>query len=386
MSAPPVEPRSVSLWDVERELSRQMKALQGPDERPVQRARMANLVVYCDSQERAAQLNAEIPDVVAVHPARVLLLVADPQSSATELTTTVLVRPLHIGSHGFGLSEQVTLEAGAGAVHHLPFAVRALLIGDLPTNLWWAAPVPPPFAGPLLYELADHAQQIVYDSMGWRDPARGVAATAGWLDQAERSPSPYPLPPLGGEGRVRGGWRVASDINWRRLKYWRRMLMQALDGAEDRGLFESASEIRVEHGHHAVVQAWMLMSWLTGQLGWTVHAGKVDPGVEMVWRFHGPTGEPLVRIRRVDAGPLEVQRIRIGCRLDGRDAGLNLFVQDGQRLAMQLEGVTEAPRTMTVPPHTPAELVGRQLSDRERDPVFRASMAVAQVMARSLLE
>ena len=53
---------------------------------------------------------------------------------------------------------------------------------------------------------------------------------------------------------------------------------------------------------------------------------------------------------------------------------------------MRVEGTEELPRTMTVPPHSPAELVGRQLSDRERDPVFRASMSVAQVMARSLLE
>ena len=70
-------PRSVPLWQVERELLRQMKELQGPDERPVQRAHMANLVVYCDSQERAAELNREIPEVVSVHPARVLLLIAD---------------------------------------------------------------------------------------------------------------------------------------------------------------------------------------------------------------------------------------------------------------------------------------------------------------------
>jgi len=55
-------------------------------------------------------------------------------------------------------------------------------------------------------------------------------------------------------------------------------------------------------------------------------------------------------------------------------------------LAMRMEGIDEAPRTMTIPPHSPAELVGRQLSDRERDPVFRASMSVAQIMARSLLE
>jgi glucose-6-phosphate dehydrogenase assembly protein OpcA len=365
--------RKVPLGAVERELLRQMHELQGTDERPVQRTRMANLVIYCASQERAAGLNAEIPEVVNVHPARVLLLVADAESSSTELEATVLVRPPRLGSHGFGFSEQVTLTASRGALHHLPFAVRALLIGDLPTNLWWAAPVPPPFAGPILYELAEHAQQIVYDSMGWPDPARGVAATAGWLEQIDST---------GGAGH----WRVASDVNWRRLKYWRRMLTQALEGAEDRGVFESAAEIRVEHGPHAVVQAWMLMSWLTGQLGWKVQTGRVEPGVEMIWRFHGPTGEPLLRIRRADAGPADIQSIRIACRIDQRDSALDLVVQDGQRLAMRIEGIEEAPRTMTIPPHSPAELVGRQLSDRERDPVFRASMSVAQVMARSLLE
>jgi glucose-6-phosphate dehydrogenase assembly protein OpcA len=374
MTEASLAPKQVAPREVEREFLRQMKHLQGPDERPVQRARMANLVIFCTTQERAAQLNHEIPDVVAVHPARVLLLIADEASTSAELTATVSVRPLHAGGNGFNFAEQVTLEVGRGAVHHLPFAVRALLIGDLPTNLWWAAPIPPPFAGPILHELAENAQQIVYDSMGWPDPARGVAATAGWLEQMERADGPG------------GRWRVASDINWRRLKYWRRMLTQSLEAAEDRGLLGSANEIRVEHGPHAVVQAWMLMSWLTGQLGWKVRTGKVEGGVEMAWRFSGPTGEPLVRIHRQEDGRQEIQRIRIGCQLDGRDSALDLFVQDGQRLAARVEGIEEAPRTMTVPPHSPAELVGRQLSDRERDPVFRTSMGVAQVMARSLLE
>jgi len=50
-----------------------------------------------------------------------------------------------------------------------------------------------------------------------------------------------------------------------------------------------------------------------------------------------------------------------------------------------LEGVEGAPRTMTLPPVSAAELVGRQLSDRERDPVFHESMAVAGAMAQSVL-
>ena len=49
--------------DVERELSRQMKALQGKGDEPVQRARMSNLVIFCASRQQgdhiAAQIRAE---------------------------------------------------------------------------------------------------------------------------------------------------------------------------------------------------------------------------------------------------------------------------------------------------------------------------------------
>ncbi len=88
--------------------------------------------------------------------------------------------------------------------------MRRFLIGDLPINLWWSSTVPPPMAGPILFDLAEYAQQIIYDSIGWLDPPRGVAATGVWLEQVERQDA--------------GRWRVASDLNWRRLKYWRRLI------------------------------------------------------------------------------------------------------------------------------------------------------------------
>jgi hypothetical protein len=40
---------------------------------------------------------------------------------------------------------------------------------------------------------------------------------------------------------------------------------------------------------------------------------------------------------------------------------------------------------LLLPELTAAEVIGKQLSDRERDPVFRESMELAQVMAKSLL-
>jgi glucose-6-phosphate dehydrogenase assembly protein OpcA len=266
----------------------------------------------------------------------------------------------------------VTLRARAQALDRLPFAVRTLLIGDLPTNLWWASPQPPPLAGPLLYDLAEYAQQLVYDSLRWTDPHRGVAATASWLERFERRP---------GQGR----WRVASDLNWRRLKYWRRALGQALDPASAPGVLDSIREVLVEHGPHAVTQAWQLVGWLAARLGWHVLSARVQPGVEIAWRVYAPHEALRVRIRRLAEGPSEVRRVRVACTLDGKPGALNLVVEDERRLAVLPEGIDAAARTVTLQRQPLAELLSRQLSDREPDPVFHESMAVAEVFARSVL-
>lgn len=359
----------VPLSDVEHEISRQMKAGQAPGDSPVLRARMSNLVIFCNRTDQAEAVAAQVPDVVAVHPARVLLVVGEPGADR-EVTANVLVRAQRTGSMQQSCSEQVTLHAAGPHVDRLPFAVRALLIGDLPTNLWWAANVPPPLAGALLYELGEYAQQIMYDSLGWLEPAKGVAATAGWLEQIER-----------GGGR----WRVASDLNWRRLKDWRKVLSQALDPASAPGAAGSISEMLVEHGPHAVIQAWELVSWLAQRLGWHVLTGRVQPGKEIAWRCHADNGDLRIRIRRLEDGPPEVRRVRLACKLENKPAALDMTVETPQRMAITPEGIDAAPRTITVPPRTPAEIIGRQLSDRAPDPVFRESMAVAQVLARSVL-
>ncbi len=362
--------QGIPLWQVERELNRAFKALQGPGEAPQWRARLSNLVVYCDSPQCGLAVDVQLPAIVAVHPARVVLIIKDVDQAA-DLTATVTVRPLSIGDRRQVVCEQVTLRGGGGLADRAPFAVRELLIGDLPTNLWWAAPVPPPFAGTLLYELGEGAQQIMFDSMDWPDPVRGVSATANWLDQVERPQA--------------GRWRVASDLNWRRLKYWRRSLSQALDSL---GVDPSkvCCELLVTHGPSAVVQAWELASWLMARLGWRVQGGKVLVNQELSWRCVGPSGDVVVRVRRLDSGPHEIQALRLSYILEGHKAALCMTVEDSQRVSVTMEGTNSAPRTMSMPAHSPAEIVGRQLSDRERDPVFRESMAVAQKMAQCVLQ
>ena len=77
--------------------------------------------------------------------------------------------------------------------------------------------------------------------------------------------------------------------------------------------------------------------------------------------------------------------MHITCNLEDKPGALHLVRDDEQRITVTLEGVDAAPRSVSVPHQTPVELIGRQLSDRERDPIFRESMQVAQSLARSAL-
>src|SRR5262245_47147886 len=111
----------VPLQDVERELSRQMREFQGKGDAPVQRARMSNLVIVCSTREQASAVAAQVPDVVAVHPARVLLLVGEQTADATPITATVQVRRQRVGSAQQCCTEQVLLHAAGSQVDRLPF-------------------------------------------------------------------------------------------------------------------------------------------------------------------------------------------------------------------------------------------------------------------------
>jgi glucose-6-phosphate dehydrogenase assembly protein OpcA len=367
------ESTTVPLRQAERELNRQLKRMQdGKGEAPAIRAGLSNLVIYCNSKPLAEQVEAEVPAIVAIHPARVILLVHEPDGDDATVTATVHTRLHKLGKGHRAFSEQITLHASGRAADHLPYAVRTLVIGDLPTNLWWAAPQPPAMAGALLYDLSEHADQVLYDSYGWPEPARGMMTTASWLEKFERGPGQ--------------GYRVASDLTWRRSKTWRRVIGQALDPSVAPGALESVQELEVEHGPHSVMSAWGLVSWMALCLGWTVTGARVQPGVELDWRFDSPAGVRHVRVRRLADAPRGVRSLRICCHLAGYPGAILVRPEAGdRRLAVVIEGADAAPRTISVNDPPLAELVARQLSDRERDPIFRKSMAVAQVLAQKVL-
>jgi glucose-6-phosphate dehydrogenase assembly protein OpcA len=361
----------IPLGEVERELARRLVGVQPSGNKPVLQAHLSNLVIFCHTEDLAGKILDEIPAIVKIHPARVILLIGERGSEAGEMSASIRVPQHCMGDGQILCSPIITLRAKGPAINRLPYAVRALVIGDLPINLWWAVPEPPPLGGDLLFDLGEHAQQIIYDSIGWTEPARGVVATASWLAQVE-------------EGSDQCRWRVIADLNWRRLKNWRRILGQTLDPATAPGALKSISEILVSHGPHAVIQAWELVSWLATRLGWKVQTGKIQPGVEIGWQFATTATSAKVRLRRLDQGPSSIRNLRIACTLNDKPGALNLMEEPG-RISVLPEGIAAAPRTMTVPREPLSEIVAKQLSEREKSKAFHESMNLARTLAQSVL-
>lgn len=359
-------PRAVEPAAIERELAQLWRHEGAPDgEAPVTRACMSNLIAVCHSSDELATVNNEIPAIVCRHPARVLLLLADARQEGARLEAYVTTHAHIVEGRQQVVSEHVIIEARGAVVRGLPSAVRGLLVGDLPTALWWATSEAPSQGGQLFAELADLADQVIYDSLGWPNALHHPLATARWA--------------VGDRAR-----QAVSDLAWRRLKLWRRLMAQALDPAVAPGILQGVREIEVEHGHHAMTQAWLLTAWLALRLGWRPTKGAMTGETESRWQFQAPHGMVAVTIRHLGAGEAEIHTLRVVGASAGRTAAIRFATAGPGRLVATSDLAPSMVMTLSAVPQDRAELVARQLPDLARDPLFRDCLEFARSMARAL--
>ncbi|MGE3538392.1 MAG: glucose-6-phosphate dehydrogenase assembly protein OpcA [Candidatus Tectimicrobiota bacterium] len=361
--APALQP--VNLAAIDQELSRfWYHAVPAESGQPVTRACMANLVIFCRNSREEEEMTAEIPGVVARHPSRVLLLVADASQPTAELEAFVSAHCRLIEEGRQICSEHITIRTGAAGLRRLPSTVRSLLLGDLETALWWVPPEAPPAYGALFEELAQLADQVIYDSVAWTDPLHQLMTTASWI----------------GHGQAKS----IADLAWRRPRLWRRLIAQSLDPAYAPGALEGISEISIEHGPHALTQAWLLIGWLALRLGWQPQGGKVAPGPEVQWQFAWPHGTPRVRIRRLASGDATLQTLRVLTRVAEQPVTFHFRAEHPGRVSVFAEGFADRMLALTGPVQSRAEMVARQLPDLAPDRLFEESMTLARTMAAAV--
>ena len=328
----------------------------------VMRACMSNLIIYCDTPQEAEIINQEITAIVNVHPARILLLVGNGQPIEGAIEARIAIYYTAVNDDWQVCAERIDVISTVGNTERLPSVARSQLIGDLPTTLWWASRQPPPSAGEVFFQLASLANQIIYDNIGWLNPAQGVATMTRWVAAQQNS-------------------QIVHNLAWRRFACWRKLISQVLDPQAEPGALDAIHALEIDHGPHALPMTWLLVGWLASQLKWQPVDGKRLSDSELVWRFRHNHQDIKVVARRLPKGlPLIYHLL---CDWSASEqAGVICF----ERLDSERIGIVEA--LSTVPArafaaHIPerSTLIAAQLAQRNRDKIFENAIKSSNMMA-----
>jgi glucose-6-phosphate dehydrogenase assembly protein OpcA len=242
----------------------------------VSRALTCNFVAVADAAQLAG-LRLAIDTLASRRPCRAFLVaVAD---SGTAMTAEVSGAMRTHGAARDLVLEQIELATPRDGFGHVAGVVRPLLVNDIPTHLYWAADWPAsPHEFDVLLAMAGHA---VVDSARFSAPATQLDAL---------------------ELRRRQGRRL-TDLQWLRLRPWRRALAEAFE----RCAFTpgAPTAVAIRHGDGALAAAMLLGRWLEQRLGADVAlaAAPLDaPCLDGVELRHGDATIAAVR-----SGPARIE-------------------------------------------------------------------------------
>lgn len=213
--------------------------------RPATRTTVMTLVVVASSDEGAQMADQAIHALGGHHPARVVLVRADPDQAATldaKAELYSIARTADDGAHPVAL-EEVTLAVGGQAALHLDSLVDAFTLADLPTVVWYADALPDPADS-----LLSIAGAVMVDS---RD-ADDAVALRRLLELARRRP--------------------VVDLSWIRLEPVRDLLGGLFDPPALRAYVSAVTKATVK-GKSGPRH--LLGGWLVAQLGLVSHQVKL---------------------------------------------------------------------------------------------------------------
>ena len=275
----------VDIRKIESELSKLWTQAAGSNEKEekaqVIRACSANLILYTDRDDAETADANMLDDVLLGHPARAILAICR-EAEHKKLEAWVTAR-CHLAAGGGTkqiCSEQITIVAEGNMENELISVVESLLLGDLPTYLWWTLG---DLSGDKLGPLLGSISRLIVDS----------------------SRAPYSFDFMRKLHQIVDstlGHMAVSDLNWRRLLGIRVAIAEELERAPF--TLEGLNEItRVKvascgqefQEDDCSTQALLFVGWLASRLGWEpVSFGKDKTAKVSLARYKN--GEKIVEV------------------------------------------------------------------------------------------
>jgi len=350
------------------------------DEFAVLRARVANLLVYVESESKCAEVNGIIAELTAIHPSRVVLMLGERSTEDRDIEMSVETfcqTDKRTGAKRLSC-EEVTLKALGSFVGELPSAALPLLIPDLTTFMWWRDMLSSPdeSSDQVFDALLQASDRLVVDSAEFTDPQSELLAITKFFDH---------------EDYAHVG---ISDLNWARLTSWRALLAGFYDVAAYHPLLDRINRVRVaylapEHSPGAVApQALLIAGWLASCLGWGLTKDEtLGTNTEtLVFNFSRDSGSEGGSIK------LEFNRVEVAEGKPGRLVQVELHTSDERpasfavaRSSDNLHLTSEASvnahvqrgRVLPVRNRSAAKLLAREMEILCNDQIYQEALAVA---------
>jgi glucose-6-phosphate dehydrogenase assembly protein OpcA len=231
---------------------------------PATRNSVLNLIVFTQRAATAQAVDSALDELSQHHPARVLVLVAQPDQAQEEMKAwidlSVYKQELRQGQN---VSERVVIEARGQAVDYLPGVVLPLLASNLPVFTWWADA--PSLEQKVFERLSEVSDRMIVDS-------------AEFANVGE-----YFLK-LGQLSRTRQFNAAVSDLNWQRLAPWRELVAQFYDMKPAQPYLSAISKILIEYAGSEAngrtvgvvnpAQGMLLIGWMASKLNWIMMPGQ----------------------------------------------------------------------------------------------------------------
>lgn len=274
------------------------------------RTSLLNMVVYTEREEERDFASRVVEDLASHHPSRALIVLARPNPDGQSHIQAQIAAHCHI-SRSLDQSvccEEIGLTVAGPAALHLHSVIVPLLVPDLPVYVWWAEPWPA--RTNVISRLADGADRVIVDSQAFDDQAADLLHLARLSERVRRT--------------------TIGDLNWDRTEPWRDFLSGQRNIAEMHHHFASMNSVEIGYasgeGQQKPAQAFLLLAWLAGELGWDTHSVSAHGPQRLT--FRAEEGHQIAAyVRPVDQAGAEPGSI-VGVKITGQSetAGCSLSI------------------------------------------------------------
>lgn len=349
---------AVDVGGIEKELASLWRTQSQDKEQALTRACSWNLIVVASSEQDAGAAKETTDALVSSVPTRTIHVRNDPYATKGKELEAWVSANCHIGAGGGKLlcTEEIHIESRNKGGELVPSLLRALLVPDVPTALWWAGP--PPDNANAVRVLLSGVDRLVVDTAAANDGGLAKLAHVGGL--------------LDGV--------TLADLNWLRTATLRTLLASLFDPPAGHKPLWDVTRVKIEVAAGAMSGAKLMLGWLVSRLKWTVQE-----------RIPRSAGQASWRLLSREETPIHVDVVTVSA--SSRESGLHSLVLEtgnGDRYGFSAtEGSivdviapTSNGRTYSAAEPPKAQLMVAALGARGRDRLYGVALHRAMELER----